>query len=72
MPGYSQAVLLVAFLSVLFLWHQSGHNVHYKPEDVKQNYFPQHWSSINQTKCGQFKEYAFPSEVKGEILVLRL
>ena len=78
MPGYTRyeniviAVLLVAFLSVLFKWHQYGHNVHNKPEDVKKKNFPQQWSSINQTKSRQFKEYTFPSEVKGEILVLRL
>ena len=78
MPGFSQnrniviAVLLVAFVSVLFLWHRSGSNLQDNPEDIELNYFPQHWPSISQTKYAQFKEYVFPSAVKGESTVSRL
>ena len=63
-------VLLVAFVSVLFLWHQSGSNLQDKPEDAN-NYFPQHWPSISQTKYGQLKEYIFPSVKSGEVIIIQ-
>ena len=63
------AVLVVAFLSVLFLWHQSGSNLQDKQEDV--NYSPQHWPSISQAKYRQFKEYIFPSVESGENIVIK-
>ena len=67
------AVLLIAFVSVLFLWRRSGSSLQDKPEDnIKQNYFPQHWPSISQSKYAEFKEHIFPSVESGENIVIKL
>ena len=63
------SVLLIAFVSALFLWTRSGFNRYDKHEDIKWNYFPQHRPNISQSKYGQFIEYMFPSVEPGKIIV---
>ena len=48
-----RVVLLVTFVSVLFLWHQSESNLQDNLEDTN-SFFPQLWPSFSQTKSGQF------------------
>ena len=66
------SVLLIAFVSALFLWNRPGWNLYGKPEDIKENYFLQHRPNISQSKYGRFKEYVFPSAGRGEFIAPRI
>ena len=66
------SVLLVAVVSALFLCYRSGWSSYDKPEDIKQNYSPQHRPNISQSKYGRFKEYVFPSAGPGEFIAPRI